>query len=328
MLLLSNTTLQPSAATLIFVFIIVLFVFCVIYGIYVSAYIKRYYYDATDSYVTIKKGVFAPAEIHVQYAKIQDVYVDQDILDKIMGLYDVHLASATVASGIEAHIDGVDKEGADGLKNLLLQKLQGGGSVSPAYPIPASGAPVTFEKEMSNNTYPITGAWFVQQAIFWLVGSVIISGVIALMLTVPGKNGSPSIMDQFSLTSGSLWTVFFVAFVIIYALILIYSALWRSTYSFSFLPDYIVTKKGVIAKTENHLPYRAVQDVSVSQGIIERMLGIATVKIENAATAQRVGRQRISSAILIPGQPLAKANELSESIKNISLTKNSSQTGV
>ena len=113
------------------------FVVCVIYGIYVSAYIKRYYYDATDSYVTIKKGVFAPAEIHVQYAKIQDVYVDQDILDKIMGLYDVHLASATIASGIEAHVDGVDKNGADGLKNLLLQKLQGGGSVSPMSSIPA-----------------------------------------------------------------------------------------------------------------------------------------------------------------------------------------------
>ena len=89
-----------------------------------------------------------------------------------------------------------------------------------------------------------------------------------------------------------------------------------------------MTKKGVIAKSENHLPYRAVQDVSVSQGIIERMLGIATVKIENAAQMQMVGRRAISSAILIPGQPLAKANELSESIKNISLTKNSSQTGV
>ena len=59
-----------------------------------------------------------PAQIHVQYGKIQDVYVDQDLLDRILGIYDVHISSATYSSGIEAHIDGVDKVGAEGLKNL------------------------------------------------------------------------------------------------------------------------------------------------------------------------------------------------------------------
>src|SRR5258707_489410 len=48
------------------------------YAIYVDIYIRRYYYDINENFITIKKGVFAPAEIHVQFQKIQDVYVDQD----------------------------------------------------------------------------------------------------------------------------------------------------------------------------------------------------------------------------------------------------------
>jgi len=40
-----------------------------------------------------------------------------------MGLYDVHLSSATVSSGIEAHIDGVEKPAADGLRKIILEKV-------------------------------------------------------------------------------------------------------------------------------------------------------------------------------------------------------------
>lgn len=323
----------------LFVFIIwMLGIFIVrtsLYMWYWKTYIARYYYDATDSYITIKKGVLMPAEIHIQYSKIQDVYVDQDIFDRIMGLYDVHLASATAASGIEAHIDGVDKAAADGLKNFLLQKLHSGGSISSPSQNPTSNTipstpsqPITFEKEISSNTYPITSAWFVQQAINWFFTSVFYSAIIDLFLVSPGKNGAPSITEMFGLGSTTLWSVFIGLFIVIYSFHLIYMALWRSTYFFSFLPDYIVTKQGIIAKAENHLPYRSVQDVSVSQGIIERMLGLATVRIENAAAMQMVGKNMISSAIKIPGQPLAQANEISDAVKRVALTKNSSQTGL
>src|SRR6185503_6801296 len=69
---------------------------------YQWAYIQRYYYSADADFLTIKKGVIMPAEIHVQYRKIQDVYVDQDLTDRIFGIYDVHVASATATSAMEA----------------------------------------------------------------------------------------------------------------------------------------------------------------------------------------------------------------------------------
>lgn len=84
-------------------------------------YYNVYFYDLTPDYIVIKKGPITPHEITIPYERIQDVYVDQDIFDRLFGLYDVHLSSATASSGEAAHIDGLEKPAADGLRSALLQ---------------------------------------------------------------------------------------------------------------------------------------------------------------------------------------------------------------
>ncbi len=90
---------------------------------YQQWYYNTYFYDLTDDYIIIKKGPITPHEITIPYERIQDVYVDQDILDRIFGLYDVHLSSATISSGMAAHIDGLEKPAADGLRAGLLETV-------------------------------------------------------------------------------------------------------------------------------------------------------------------------------------------------------------
>ena len=63
-----------AIGTAVLIFLVVIF----LYALYFNAYIRRYYYSTDSDFITIKKGVFTPTEIHVQYQKIQDVYVDQD----------------------------------------------------------------------------------------------------------------------------------------------------------------------------------------------------------------------------------------------------------
>src|SRR3989338_1887689 len=86
-------------------------------------YFNVYFYDLTPDFIVIKKGPITPREITIPYERIQDVYVDQDIFDRILGIYDVHLSSATISSGMEAHIDGVERPAADGLRAMLLQTV-------------------------------------------------------------------------------------------------------------------------------------------------------------------------------------------------------------
>ncbi len=121
-------------------------VIVVINYLYQKWYFSTYFYDLTADYIIIRKGPITPREITIPYERIQDVYVDQDLFDRAFGLFDVHLSSATISSGMEAHIDGVERAAADGLRNVLLKTLSekiGRNRVTAAPPSPPAAAPVS-----------------------------------------------------------------------------------------------------------------------------------------------------------------------------------------
>lgn len=324
----TSSFLVASLATVIGIYILLM----ASYAIYVKYYIKYYFYDGGVDFITIKKGVFAPTEIHVQYQKIQDVYVDQDILDRVMGLYDVHIASATVSSGIEAHIDGVDKETAERLKNFFLQMIKekvggyqatssqpAGGSVGQGSVTPST---LILNEVISSDTYPISGRWVFAR----IIGNMTLGTFYTLIITfyafTPGKNGSVSLATDFGWSGASLmW--FVPLMVLIFATLhTVYNLFWKSTFSFNFLPEYISLRTGVIARQEKHVPYNTVQDVSIAQGIIDRLLGIATVRVENAAGAQ----MGVFSGVGLPGQPIERAQRISQILKEGVLSRNTQQS--
>jgi membrane protein YdbS with pleckstrin-like domain len=95
-------------------------------------YVRRYFYDATDLTITIRKGVITQREITLPFSQITDVNVDQDMFDVVFGLYDVHISTATQASGLQAHIDGLCKTDAMQLKELILNGITRGKTANMA----------------------------------------------------------------------------------------------------------------------------------------------------------------------------------------------------
>ena len=272
---------------------------------YINAYIRNYFYESEPNYLTIRKGVFTSAEIHVPYHKIQDVYVDQDFLDRLMGLYDVHIASATAGSAIEAHIDGVEKEAADGLKNLLLSKIQGGpgnmtstnadGITSPMQANTNNKVVLNLSKKMSSAEYPITSAWWVGS----IAGSIFRSIITALVLVaaITKDDGFES------------FTITFAVIVLVAMLVwnIIKLGLFVKNYKFEFTPEYLYLKNGIFSMSETHMPYNTIQDVSINQSFINRMFGIYTVVIENAVGGGK--------AIALIGLSKQSAEEISQTLK-------------
>ena len=108
---------------ILYIFIGIAALFAVLKYIYEVFYMKYYFYDLAGKNIIIKKGVFSRNEITLQVNRLQDVYVDQDILDRIFGLYDVHVSSATIISGNLSHIDGLSKESSESVKNLILSSI-------------------------------------------------------------------------------------------------------------------------------------------------------------------------------------------------------------
>ncbi len=109
--------------TILYIFIGITILFMILKYIYEVLYMKYYFYDLVGKNLIIKKGVFSRNEITLPINRLQDVYVDQDILDRIFGLYDVHVSSATIISGNLSHIDGLNKENAQAIKNLILSGI-------------------------------------------------------------------------------------------------------------------------------------------------------------------------------------------------------------
>ena len=123
MTLSANTGSAGFVSIILFVFLILLSTSVALNYLYQQWYFNVYFYDLGGDYIVIRKGPITPREITIPYERIQDVYVDQDIVDRLFGLYDVHLSSATITSGMEAHIDGVEKPAADGLRAALLKTV-------------------------------------------------------------------------------------------------------------------------------------------------------------------------------------------------------------
>ena len=109
--------------------LLVILIFLIILGawqwFYENKYFESYFYDADADFLKIRKDWITPRETIIPYEKLQDVYMDQDLFDRLFGLWDVHVSTATVMSGMEAHIDGIDHENANRIRALLLEKITG-----------------------------------------------------------------------------------------------------------------------------------------------------------------------------------------------------------
>lgn len=101
-----------------------LFVLTVIFdAIYQYFYFKSYHYASDSNNIQIRKGVISKKEINLPYDRITDLYVEQDMLDRIFRLYDLHFSTATATSAMEAHIDGLNKLDCENLKNMIMKKM-------------------------------------------------------------------------------------------------------------------------------------------------------------------------------------------------------------
>ncbi len=303
-LLPSNPFFHASYEEILFLAVILWIILTLLYAMYLRTYIRRYFYDANENFITIKKGVFAPSEIHVQYQKIQDVYVDQDILDRIFGIYDVHLASATSTSSIEAHIDGVDTNTANALRDYLLSKISGHSvSANMVTAVPERTIPA----DVSSDAFPIEARYY---AVVLLRG-VITTGVLSAAIVF-------AIFKTWNLSA------FVVVALALYVVTIVVQAIRLSTFRFVFTQDHLMMRTGFLATTEKHVPYQTVQDVILNQDFFDRLFGTCSVIIENATAiaVSRRGRARFSG-IMIPGQTLERGKKLIEIINSIT-SKNKS----
>jgi len=92
--IMSDSNQDPTAYVglifiVFYVFAFLLIAIVLLSYLYQRWYFAVYFYDILEDYLVIRKGPIAPREITIPWERIQDVYVDQDIFDRMFGLFDV-----------------------------------------------------------------------------------------------------------------------------------------------------------------------------------------------------------------------------------------------
>lgn len=256
--------------------------------LYQYLYFKLYYYNFEEETGEIRKGVISQATGHVYYSRIQNIYVDQDILDRIFGLYDVHYETAGDSSSFYSHVDGLNKSNADLLVKFIIEKAKNKPHAqntisenAPEETIKKDDTKIAPAKNdgvsISKSTMPISGRYAISLAISITAGLAFIFIMILL--------SSVDEISKLGFYTGAGLTVIldFSILMLIFIFSYLYSLAWVHFFDFNFDFEKGTMTSGVIARQTKIIYYNRVQNINITQGIMERILGIYSINIETAA---------------------------------------------
>jgi len=121
----STTDIPIESMDLVFsTLLVAVFVFLLIADIiYEWLYILNFRYYTDGKSITICKGVISKHEITLPFKRITDLYIDQGIIDRVLGLNDLHFSTPTSTSGSAAHIAGLGKHDCKEVRDLILKSI-------------------------------------------------------------------------------------------------------------------------------------------------------------------------------------------------------------
>lgn len=80
---------------------------------------------------------------------------------------------------------------------------------------------------------------------------------------------------------------FILTFILVFIILFLYHIALRMTYKYHITNERIIFEGGILMKRIKSVPYHKVTDVSISQNIVERILGIARANIHTAGTGMQ-----------------------------------------
>lgn len=101
----------------------------------------NFHYSLEEKFLLVRQGVISKKQRNLPYGVIQNVFLKQDLFDRIFGLAVLRIENASQAggardirmhhtqgdvgaSGNKVNIPGLKKQSAEELKNLILEKIK------------------------------------------------------------------------------------------------------------------------------------------------------------------------------------------------------------
>lgn len=117
--------------------------------------------------------------------------------------------------------------------------------------------------------------------VLWFFRSLFITIFLSFLLSwIPGI----SVFAILSLGINEFLIYYLLFFVVLFIIVFLYHIALRKTFKYYVTTDRVVFMGGIILRKIRSVPFHKITDASISQNIIERILGIYKVNIHTAGT--------------------------------------------
>ena len=273
--------------------------------IYQFYYYKLYYYKFTEESGEIRKGVISRATGIVRYERLQNIYVDQDIFDRMFGLYDVHYETAGETSNFYSHVDGLNQENANKLIQFLNEKVKGGSMNNTEVASQVNVTPANASLPNNSNQMQDSGSMELSRQTCPLSRNLIAATAISLAMVIYIVLGGITFILSLRLWQTELDFIppIFSLVVLVLSVVggYLYSSTWFRNFNFIFYSKRGEVFTQVIGRSTTYLYYDRIQNINIAQNFYEKLFSINRVTVETAGGG---------FPVVIPGLELTNAQRI------------------
>jgi putative membrane protein len=244
-------------------------------------YYRRFEYELTDSTFDLRSGVLSRRDREIPYRRVQNVAISRNVVQRLLGVAAVTIETAG-GSSAEADLRYVSVREANRLQDELgrrkRQHAREEGS-EMAGSDEAKGTAPTAPDPAVERLFAISGH---ELAVLGLVSiDLRLLSMLSVMLPVFG----PAVAREM-LLAGPAFVVAPLAAVGLYLLTALASGVVAVTnyYGFTLVRtgDELRYERGLLQRFSGTIPLAKVQTISISENVLQRLVGYASLAIETA----------------------------------------------
>lgn len=265
-------------------------------GVSVIAYF-RYFFHLEEDQLVIQKGVFNRSLTKLPFERIQNLYIEQNVLHRLLGVVSLRVDSAG-SSGHEVTIDALERGDAEAMRSFVLEQKQ----EEPAPSAEASGPALAMQSLVLRLTFDDLLKIGVTQNHLATAG-VIVGTVFGFLFTVAGafeQDMVKTLIERWPMLQPGFWGFLILAvilFIVAFFLTLIRTVTQHYDLQFFESREGFQLKAGLFNRREASMQKSKIQLIRWADNPLRRLLGLYRVTIHQAIS----GSERAAEQIAIPG---------------------------
>lgn len=297
-------TTREEIVSRIPIFAIAFVVIYVAFTVYRILYYKASGYELTQTEIKCKRGVFFRKNSILDYKKVHAINKKQNLIHRIFGIAVLTVDSGSTNTAHQAEITIVEKNTTVDFLLRKLNALKENGEVE-IEEFPEKEEVLLSE---SDSLYNFTSKKKMLYSLISILSTAFFVAVIGVLCISVIGICKLVIKQNFLGTWGEycLYSVLITAGAIL--LCSLFSFLTTVIYSFVGYYNFTVTKTrndiqisfGLLEKHTNSFNSERIKAVKISQGLIQRMLGFASIKLEVIGYTNESGEDSMEQGVLVP----------------------------